>query len=524
MATTFGTLPQQVERASAPPPPPPEPVPVESPNDPLVQTRRGVGREMLATMERIRGEAEQPQLNPLLSTVMVGNALSANRANEKRLSEKAAEADQNQKITLNGDGTFDIKGGQAADLIATAKTQSAGTLAGVYAVLDKLGLTPRHRADDPELDNGMTYDEVYRGAIELGASPKVAKRQAEKIMRDPKLQAEAARQLRERRSADAIERYKVVQPIINDEEQRQNRTRLEADAARQAAGETRRNFEAFLGNNLVDLGTEDDAAKVGRERVEAGGGKWTESMDKEIRSAYRGQRTKAITERSKTVNTRVNGLRDEDVRGYKPNQRGEFIANQEEELGPLTAAQRIRFEKRFDGLQEEIRIAADKERRSQERFDATMSKFATSSQEKPLKLAIGDAKVVPAEQLIQWVGDPKVDQPQLVITMRRRMESVSPESDDWNDSQLRSREEIAKVESIRQRAGLTRADLRNPEKINAAIDAKLINGGDAEQLAVALERIAAQAKREQSMQSEYAALRDKLLVVDGKAVPYRRKR
>jgi hypothetical protein len=516
MATTFGALPQQVERQSAPPPVP------ESPDDPLVQTRAGVGREMLATMRRISADAEKPQLNPVLGTVMVGNAITANRANEKRMSEKAAEADLKQTITFNGDGTVDVKGAPAADFIETAKSQSAGTLAGVYTVLERLGMAPRTKPDDKVFDEDITEEELYRvGVTRRGWSPEKSRAEAKRAMKNPLVKERALGWIRDNYAADMADRYKTAQPIINDQEQRETRDRLLKDADRQAAGETRRNFEAFLGNNLVDLGSEDDAVAVGKERVSAAGGKWTDSMEKEVRATYIGQRRKFIGDQQTKVSQRLNSLRDEDVRGYKPEQRAEFLANVEEELGPLTGAQKVRLGKRFDGLQEEIATQRKTQERQQERFEMALTKFATATAEKPMKLAVSDAKAIPAEQLIQWVGDAKVHQPTLMTTIRRRAEHVSPQGEDWKGSQLKSREEIAKVESIRSRAGLSRADLRDPAKINAAIEGKLITGSDAEQLAVALERIAAQAQREQQMKSEYEQLK---AIIDGKAQPYRRNR
>jgi hypothetical protein len=487
----------------------------QEPEAPLVETRRGAGREILATMERTRAAAGEPQLNPLLSTTMVGNGLMANQANEKRLAKKAAEADQKQSITFNGDGTVSITGAPAADFMETARTQSAGTLAGVYATLERLGMAPSKKPDDPSLDDDVTEEELVEAGMTLrGWDRSRSVKEARRAMKDPLIKKRAGEWIRTHYRKDLGDRYGDAQPILNDEEQRQTR-------ARQETVETRRNFESYLSNDLLHLGSAEKAVEVGKQRVEAAGGRWNESMADEIRSSFTGQREKALGDRAKTVSTRLNSIRDEDVRGYKPTDRETFIANIEEEIGGLTAAERIRFGKRFDGLQQEIATQQRQQARAEERLSMAIDRFSRSTAEKPMTLAIGDAKVLPADQLIQWVGDPKVNQQQLVMTMRRRAAEMAPESDGYKDIQQTTGETVALIERIRLTAGLERSQLRDAAAVTAAIEAGKINKGDAEQLARGLEKIKSLADREKAMQAEHRKLRDKLLVIDGRGVEYR---
>jgi hypothetical protein len=486
----------------------------QEPEAPLVETRRGAGRDMLATMDRIRTAAGEPKLNPLLSSTMVGNALIANQANEQRLAKKGAEADQKQSITFNGDGTVSISGAPAADFVETAKSQSAGTLAAVYATLERLGMAPSKKPNDPSFDDDVTEEELVEAGMTLrGWDRSRSVKEARKAMKDPLIKKRAGEWIRTHYRKDLGDRYGDAQPILNDEEQRQTRTRQEHV-------ESRRNFENFLSNDLLNLGSAEKAVEVGQKRVEAAGGRWNESMAEEIRSAFTGQREKALDSRAKFVGTRLNSIRDEDVRGYKPNERETFLANVEEELGGLTAAERVRFGKRFDGLQQEIATQQRQQARAEQRLSMALDRFSKASAEKPMTLAIGDAKVLPADQLIQWVGDPKVNQQSLVMTMRRRAAEVSPQSDDYQGVQQATGETVALIERIRLNAGLERSQLKDPAAVTAAIEAGKINKGDAEQLARGLEKIKSLAAREQSMLSEHKKIRDELVIIDGRGARY----
>jgi hypothetical protein len=243
--------------------------PPESAGDLAPETMRGVGRDMLATMARLRGEAEKPQVNPMLATVMIGNALAANRANEKRISEKAGEIDSKQKVTLNADGTVDVKGMAGADFVATAKTQSAGTLAGVYAVLERFGVAPKTKPDDKTFDDDLTYEELVDiGRRVRGWDERKAKQEANRAMKDPVVRKRALQWIKDNYSQNLIDRYGAVKPVLDEEQRRVTEERQQTNLDRQFANdaenrkqydaaEDTKNWKEFYGSTLPYLGSID---------------------------------------------------------------------------------------------------------------------------------------------------------------------------------------------------------------------------------------------------------------------------
>jgi hypothetical protein len=423
----------------------------QAPAAPLAETARGAGRDMLATMERIRSSAGEPKLNPVLATAMIANGLTATKANEKRLSEKAAELDQKSTVTMNADGTFSVTKMPAADFIESAKEQTAGTLAGVYATLQKLGLAPAMKPDDAALDDTPEFQEFYNAGLQRGWSPRQSRKQAARAMKDPEVGKRAMQWIRDNYAQDVVNRYKFAQPVINDAQQ-------DAKEERLVGAERRRLLNQILDQGVMTLGeTPAEAVIAARERL----GTITEGEEKAIKAQYQKEREKAVTSRAQAVNSRVTSIRDEDVRGYKPNQIEQFIADQEADLGPLNAAQKIGLTKRFEGLQEKIAIQLRGEKRRDEQLSAMWKRLEGGSVDKPEKISLTEAKVADVDDLLAMKGDPRVDQAVLETRLRTK------------NSQLQAREKSLTRDIVGKRTERTAvSDRLNPEKA-AKLDADL---------------------------------------------------
>lgn len=329
--------------------------------------------------------APEPQtkrslLNPILASVMRGNAQVQSNARGKEADQKMDEAVRRIKITENGDGTIDVKGAPAEffEGRSLAAEGKAATVAPIERVETALGTAAPQAVEDPsppeqveametmyrtndaawgerlprpyEVDKLLdSPDGIRRLTLLLGGTDEHARTNIEKINKGNN-RALAKANFTKRLVGLHSDLYATAKPAVDDTQQ--NR-RINAETKK----ETRRTIEAFLGNNLVDLGSEDDAVATGQQRLEAAGLAWDQSMDDETRATYRGQKRKLEKLGGQAVSTVLDQMRDEDVRGYG----GDFDAwlkNKEGSLGvTFSDGQRGAAQARFRGIQTEIKAA-----------------------------------------------------------------------------------------------------------------------------------------------------------------------
>lgn len=319
-----------------------------------------------------------PRAKRLFSSIMRGNAEVQGQANAKRVANQQADNASNASLAWNKDGTVTIKNAPPdllmklndgteevenaaaapkiaveAALSANPSMTSAAPDAGAapddpYAVVDKHIGYRVPRPSDPDIAEKLkTPDGVRQLTLEMGGT----KEHAAEVLRRLRRGDTTPDQMRERIAAFRAQRLRAMYDTVKapvDEAQQERR--MSAESLREA----RRDHEMFLANNLADLGTEDDAVTAGRERAEAAGRSFTPSMEKEIRSAYKGQVRTRDTTVTKTVRSRITGMKEEDIRGYG----GDFnqwAANQQAELGEFTPEQLRDAKARFDGIRSEVK-------------------------------------------------------------------------------------------------------------------------------------------------------------------------
>jgi hypothetical protein len=338
-------------------------------------------------------EARQAELAPapatkipsLLAAVMRGNAQVQTNVREKEFKQKVDQALAKVKITEHGDGTVDVKGAPAEffegkSMVAEGKAAVEEPMAKVEQALapppqpaiapaavakpeEVTALEGMYQANDAvygkrlprpyEVDELVkTPEGIRKLTFLMGGTEQHAKINIERAKREQSRELLANNLTRNLVKMHAG-LYEKTKPAIDDSQQNRR-------ADTELTKEKRRTFEAFLGNNLVDIGSEDDAVSTARERIESSGLAWSPSDEKEVRSTYRGQQRKLNAAATQTVATRISAMKDDDIKGYG----GDFnqwLANTEGALGvTFTPAQRGAAEARFKGITKEVRDAEAK--------------------------------------------------------------------------------------------------------------------------------------------------------------------
>lgn len=333
--------------------------------------------------------APATKIPSLIAAVMRGNAQVQSDTRGKEFKQKVDQTLARVKITEHGDGTVDVKGApaeffQGRSMVAEGKANVEEPMARVDQALGTGPAAPEAPTVPPSAvvrpEEVSALEEMYTTNDSAWGQRLPRPYEVAEMVKTPegvrkltyllggneqhaRVNIERAKKENSRTLlADNLTRnlvkmhaglYETNKTAINDSQQN-------ARSATEITKEKRRTFEAFLGNNLVDIGTEDEAVATARERVTGSGLPWGESDEKEVRSAYRGQQRKLTNAATQTVAQRITAMKDDDVKGYSGDA-ARWIADNEGALGvTFSPAQRSSAIARFTGIEKEVRAAERK--------------------------------------------------------------------------------------------------------------------------------------------------------------------